>query len=145
MHRAIRSALRSLTPAILLMGSLASPLVLAHGDVLPQPVDVSTLKPLGETLLEDNPYRGDAEAIKVGTSGYAQNCARCHGLQGMSGGMSPDLREMDSDREADKYFLGVTMRGRTRNGKVYMPPFKDTMSQEAIWAIRAYVESLPKP
>jgi cytochrome c-550 PedF len=141
MHQTIRS----LTGAVLLIGALASPAVLAHGDVQPQPVDVSTLKPLGETLLEVNPYRGDAEAIRVGSSGYGQNCARCHGLQGMSGGMSPDLREMDSDQESDKYFLGVTMRGRTRNGKVYMPPFKDTMSQEAIWAIRSYVESLPKP
>jgi cytochrome c-550 PedF len=141
MHLALRSA----AGLALLVGLLVSPAVLAHGDVQPQPVDVSTLKPLGEALLEVNPYRGDPEAIRVGTSGYAQNCARCHGLQGMSGGMSPDLREMDTDAESDKYFLGVTMKGRTRNGKVYMPPYKETMSQEAIWAIRAYIESLPKP
>jgi cytochrome c-550 PedF len=141
MHLALRSA----AGLALLVGLLVSPVVLAHGDVQPQPVDVSTLKPLGEALLEVNPYRGDPEAIRVGTSGYAQNCARCHGLQGMSGGMSPDLREMDTDAESDKYFLGVTMKGRTRNGKVYMPPYKETMSQEAIWAIRAYIESLPKP
>ena len=141
MHRAFRSPMA----AALLMGSLASQIVFAHGDVQPQPVDVSTLKPLGEALLEENPYRGDPEAIRVGTSGYAQNCARCHGLQGISGGMSPDLREMETDKENDKYFLSVTMKGRARNGKVYMPPYKETLSQEAIWAIRAYIESLPKP
>ena len=137
--------LRTLTRAVLLMGSLVSPIVLAHGDVQPQPVDVSTLKPLGATLLEENPYRGDPEAIRVGSSAYGQNCARCHGLQGMSGGMSPDLREMEIDKESDKYYLAVTLKGRARNGKVYMPPFHETMSQEAIWAIRAYTDSLPKP
>src|SRR5664279_1955798 len=123
--------LRTLTGVVLLMGSLASSIVLADEGV--QPVDVSTLKPLGETLLEENPYRGDPEAIKVGTSAYAQNCARCHGLQGMSGGMTPDLRVLETDKENDKYWLAVTLKGRTRNGKVYMQPFKDTMSQEAIW------------
>ena len=54
-------AIRSLTAVALLAGSLASSIVHAHGDVTPQPVDVSTLKPLGEKLLDDNPYRGDKE------------------------------------------------------------------------------------
>jgi cytochrome c-550 PedF len=140
MHMAIRFS----AAAVLLAGSLASSIVHAHGDVTPQAVDVSTLKPLGEKLLEENPYRGDKEAIRVGTSGYAQNCARCHGLQGISGGMSPDLRKMDSDKETDKFFLAITLRGVTRNGAVYMPPFKGILPQEAIWAIRSYTETRPK-
>lgn len=135
---------RFLTALALLAGTLASSLVHAHGDVTPQPVDVSTLKPLGEKLLEENPYRGDKEAIRVGTSGYAQNCARCHGLQAISGGMSPDLRKMDSDKETDKFFLAITLRGVTRNGAVHMPPFKGILPQEAIWAIRSYTEAQPK-
>ena len=137
-------AIRSLTAVALLAGSLASSIVHAHGDVTPQPVDVSTLKPLGEKLLDDNPYRGDKEAIRVGTSGYAQNCARCHGLQAISGGMSPDLRKMDSDKETDKFYLAIVLRGVTRNGAVYMPPFKGILPQEAVWAIRSYTESRPK-
>jgi len=140
----MRLAFRSLTGVVLLVGSLVSPVVFAHGDVQPQPVDVSTLKPLGEALLEENPYRGDAEAIRVGTSGYAQNCARCHGLQGVSGGMSPDLRDTENNKDEDSHFLKTTMKGVARNDKVYMPPFKNTLSQEAIWAIRAYIVSLPK-
>ncbi|MCX7163330.1 MAG: cytochrome c-550 PedF [Betaproteobacteria bacterium] len=140
----MHAAIRFLTAATLFAGLPALPLVHAHGDVQPQPVDVSTLRPLGEALLEENPYRGDPEAIRVGTSGYAQNCARCHGLQAISGGMSPDLREMDSDKENDKFYLSVTLKGRARNGKVYMPPYKETLSQEAIWAIRSYTESRPK-
>jgi cytochrome c-550 PedF len=137
-------SVRSLTALLLAAGSLASVIVQAHGDVQPQPVDVSTLRPLGDKLLEENPYRGDPEAIRVGLSGYTQNCARCHGLEAISGGMSPDLRESESDKENDKFYLSVTLNGRARNGKVYMPPYKDTLSQEAIWAIRSYTESRPK-
>lgn len=137
-------AIRSLTAVALLAGSLASPIVHAHGDVTPQAVDVSTLKPLGEKLLDENPYRGDKEAIRVGASAYTQNCARCHGLEAISGGMSPDLRKMDIDKETDKYYLEAVLHGRARNGAVYMPPFQGIMSQEAIWAIRSYTDSRPK-
>lgn len=55
----------------------------AHGDVTPQPVDTHTLPPVGQKWLEDNPYSkgpAQAEAVRIGASGYNQNCARCHGL-----------------------------------------------------------------
>jgi mono/diheme cytochrome c family protein len=32
-------------------------------------------------------------------------------------------------------------RGRTRNGAVYMPPFEGTLSQEAMWSIKSYLET----
>ena len=48
------------------------------------------------------------------------------------------------DKETDKFFLAITLRGVTRNGAVYMPPFKGILPQEAIWAIRSYTESQPK-
>ena len=138
-------AIRSLTAvALLVAGALAAPMVQAHGGGEVALVDVSTLKPLGEKLLEENPYRGDKEAIRIGSSAYNQNCARCHGLEGVSGGMSPDLRQMDSDKENDMAFMEVTLKGAARNGKVYMQPFRGTLSQEAIWAIRTYLESRPK-
>lgn len=56
----------------------------AHGDVTPQPVDTSTLPQVGAKWLEDNPYSkgpARAEAVRIGASGYNQNCARCHGLK----------------------------------------------------------------
>lgn len=134
MHKGIRS----LTTAVLLAGSLAEPIAVQAQS------DIGTLKPLGPSLLDENPYRGNKEAIKVGESAYGQQCARCHGIEGISGGMSPDLRKMDVDKENDKIFLQVTLRGATRNGKVYMPPFKDILSQEVIWAIRSYTDSRPK-
>ena len=105
----MRIAAHSITALVLLTGLLAAPIAQAHGDVVPQPVDVSTLKPLGEKLLDENPYRGDKEAIRVGDIGYAKNCARCHGLHAVSGGVSPELRTMDSDKENDKFFLEMTL------------------------------------
>ena len=135
--------------------ALAPLSALAHGDVTPQAVDTHSLPPLGEELRSENPYRGLAEAIKVGFSAYTQNCARCHGIEAVSGGMSPDLREMDSEcleqkdeakkstcfKEVDNYFMSTTLKGRVRNGAVYMPPYKGIFNQEAIWAMKAYLET----
>jgi len=32
-------------------------------------------------------------------------------------------------------------RGFTRNGAVYMPPFDAILQQEAVWAIKSYLET----
>jgi mono/diheme cytochrome c family protein len=32
-------------------------------------------------------------------------------------------------------------KGRVRNGAVYMPPFEGILQQEAVWAIKAYLET----
>lgn len=120
---------------------LPSAPILAHGDVTPQAVDVSTLPQLGEQKKEENPYRGNQEAIRIGTSAYNQNCARCHGIEAISGGIAPDLRRLDIDRETDQYFLQSVLRGKVRNGAVYMPPFEGILQQEAIWAIRSYIDT----
>jgi cytochrome c-550 PedF len=113
----------------------------AHGDVTPQAVDVTTLQPLGAEVRGKNPYRDNKEAIRIGTSAYNQNCARCHGLEAISGGIAPDLRKLDIEPDTDAYFIESVMLGKVRNGAVYMPPFKDILQQEAIWAIKAYLET----
>lgn len=131
----------ALVTALFVVGGIATQRVEAHGDVTPQAVDVSTLKALGSDWLKENPYRGDKEAIRIGSSAYNQNCARCHGLEAVSGGIAPDLRHLPIDAETDDYFINTVRRGRVRNGAVYMPPFEQALSQEAIWAIRSYIET----
>ena len=138
--------------------ALACSALWAHGDVTPQAVDTQTLPPLGAKWLPRNPYsNGPAfkEALRIGSSAYNQNCARCHGLEAISGGIAPDLRKMDADctdmadaqkknaclAEMDEYYVATVRRGRTRDGRVYMPPFEATLSQEAIWAVRTYLET----
>lgn len=132
--------LRSLLAAAVLGGTAAT--AIAHGDVTPQAVDVSTLKALGEEWRTENPYRGDKEAIRVGDSAFNQNCARCHGLGAVSGGIAPDLRYLPIDAETDEYFIGRVRNGVSRNGAVYMPPFEGMLSQEAMWAIRAWLDTV---
>ena len=116
---------------------------LAHGDVTPQAMDTKGLEKVDPEALV-NPYRDNKAAIEIGKSGYNSNCARCHGLGAVSGGIAPDLRYLDpKDDDTDEYFLGKVQDGVVRNGNVYMPPFKDVLSPEAIWAIRSWIETVP--
>ncbi|MBL8449178.1 MAG: cytochrome c-550 PedF [Dechloromonas sp.] len=122
--------------------SAASAPAFSHGDVVPQAVDTTGLKPLGADWLKSNPYRKDATAIKIGTSAYNQNCARCHGIEAISGGIAPDLRYLPQGDDGDEIFLQRIRKGSVRDGRVYMPPFEGTFPQEAMWAIRAYLETV---
>ena len=121
---------------------IAAPQVFAHGDVVPQAVDTTGLKQLGADFLPANPYRKNATAIRIGDSAYTQNCARCHGLGGVSGGIAPDLRYLPLGDEGDEVFLQRIRKGAVRDGRVYMPPFEGILPQEAMWAIRAWLETV---
>jgi len=141
--------------SLALCAAFATGAARAHGDVTPQAVDTRELPTLGEQWRAENPYRKNDKAIQVGTSAYNQNCARCHGLEAISGGIAPDLRRLDNEcaslkdekkkaacvKEVDEYFSGTVRRGRTRNGAVYMPPFEGTLNQEAVWSIKTYLET----
>ncbi|MDR6848830.1 cytochrome c-550 PedF [Sphingomonas sp. BE270] len=131
--------------ALLVATGLATALignaVFAHGNVLPQPVDTSALPDIGEAWLVKNPYRGNATAIKIGESAYGQNCARCHGLEAMSGGIAPDLRYLDVGEAGDEWFINRYQHGSARDGKVYMPPLGDVLGQKAGWAIRSWLDT----
>jgi cytochrome c-550 PedF len=146
----------ALFAAAVLAALAGSPNVaMAHGDVTPQAVDTRELPQLGADWRPENPYRANGAAIKIGTSAYNQNCARCHGLEAVSGGIAPDLRKIENDcapmkdeakraacvKDTDDYYLGTVRRGRVRNGAVYMPPFEGMISQEGMWAIKSYLET----
>jgi cytochrome c-550 PedF len=159
-HPPARSALRTAFRAAaktsaLLLAAGACALVTAHGNVTPQPVDTAGLAALGPDWRGVNPYTGDPKAVEIGSSGFNQNCARCHGLEAISGGIAPDLRRLDNEcagmkdkaaragciKDNDDYMITTVRHGRTRNGAVYMPPFEGVLSQEAMWAIKTYLES----
>lgn len=125
-----------------LLISMAATQALAHGDVVPQAVDTTGLKNLGADWQKANPYRKDKTAIRIGDSAFNQNCARCHGLGAISGGIAPDLRYLPAGDEGDEVFLPRIRKGAVRDGRVYMPPFEGTLSQEAMWAIRTWLETV---
>jgi cytochrome c-550 PedF len=132
---------RRLTILTALATVLCGAHALAHGDVTPQPVDTTGLKPVGKDWQKSNPYRGDVLAEKIGASGFNQNCARCHGLQAVSGGLAPDLRYLDKADAGDEWFLNRIRHGYTQNGMTKMPAFEGILSQEAMWAIRSYLDT----
>ncbi len=157
MTRGDTRALRRLPMATLALACMlgAATAAWAHGDVTPQAVDTHELPPLGEQWKAENPYRQNDKAIKIGASAFNQNCARCHGLEAISGGIAPDLRKLDNEcatlkdekkktacvKEVDEYFVGSVRKGKVRNGAVYMPPFEGILQQEAVWSIKAYLET----
>ncbi|WP_262488834.1 cytochrome c-550 PedF [Halomonas sp. ANAO-440] len=127
--------------ACLLLG--ASGTALGHGDVTPQEVDTKGLPDLGESPLMENPFRPGNQhddyhelAIQVGESGYGGNCAVCHGIQAMSGGLTPDLRKLEE--WDDEFYLERVIKGTERG----MPAFRENLDQTAIWAIKSYIESV---
>lgn len=139
-----RTRLTLLLAGVVTAGSLAlAGTVHAHGDVTPQAVDTTGLPELGEEWVESNPFRGNARAIEIGSSAYNQNCARCHGLGAISGGIAPDLRYLEHGDSGDEWYVERVKNGAVRDGKVYMPKFGDTLGQEALWAIRAWLETVP--
>ncbi|WP_108259299.1 cytochrome c-550 PedF [Mangrovicoccus ximenensis] len=125
-------------------------LALAHGDVAPQPVNTDALPDLEdpEEWMTENPYRGLGDevyqkAIEIGSSGYTQNCARCHGLEAISGGLAPDLRFLEAEEYGDEWFVERFRHGYTQNGTTKMPAFGELLGQKAAWAIRTYIETRP--
>ncbi len=134
---------------------LAALEALAHGDVTPHPVDTAGLPPLGTEWVASNPYRGNAKAVAVGAVGYLHNCAGCHGLNAEAGGMAPDLLlvakdcadmasqklQADCFKDTDDYFKGVVLEGKKNSeGRETMPSYGSVFTQEAVWAIKAYLD-----
>lgn len=146
---------RKFAAAVLAAAALTSLYAAAHGNVTPQGVDTAGLPALGDTWRDENPFKDNKLALKIGASAYNQNCARCHGIEAISGGMAPNLRQIDRDcvglkndakkaacfKEMDTYYLATVRSGKVRNGAVYMPPFEGVFNQEAMWSIKTYLES----
>lgn len=135
----IKTTFSALVVALVLTFSTA---VFSHGNVSPQPISTEGLEVLGDEWREVNPYSGDKTAIAIGKSAYNQNCARCHGLGAVSGGIAPDLRELPLGAEGDEFFTQRVRNGAIRNGITYMPKFEGVVSQEGLWTIRSWLESI---
>lgn len=138
--------LAALTAAAAILATTAY----GHGDVTPQPVNTDALPDVGEEWLTENPYRAETageetwlKAIEIGSSGFNQNCARCHGLGAVSGGLAPDLRYLEAAEYGDEWFVERFQLGMTQNGVTKMPAFGELLGQKAAWAIRTYIETRP--
>lgn len=93
--------------------------------------------------------RATPEVIMEGQTLYTENCASCHGAQGLGDGEagrslvpSPALLRtfVQMPMSGDEYLLWAISEGGERFG-TDMPPFKETLSQEDIWKIIAYMRA----
>lgn len=97
---------------------------------------------------------GDPQAVSDGDKLYSQNCAACHGPNGMGNGdmgkalsPSPALLAYMIRRPiaVDEYLLWTISEGGKQFG-TEMPAFKEKLSREEIWKIVAYMRAgFPEP
>jgi PQQ-dependent dehydrogenase (methanol/ethanol family) len=81
---------------------------------------------------------GSAETVTKGADTYNRFCAGCHGNDGQSRGMFPDLRYSAALGSADVFDSIVIGGALTDNGMV---SFRKALSAEQVESIRAYVVS----
>lgn len=91
----------------------------------------STVNDSDDELVSADPEKGLAL--------YESNCLACHGDQGASGHNGPNLQEspMTSDKNA--------VIAQILNGGTSMPSFKETLTEEEIEAIAAYITEIVSP
>ena len=111
--------------------------------------------PAGWILGEDadtrkNPTTPDAATLAAGKAIYEDKCQRCHGPGALGDGpdAEPDAADMDltnpkrAGRNPDGVVYYKVLNGRRR--PYQMPPFKDELTEQQIWSVVTYVQSLRK-
>jgi PQQ-dependent dehydrogenase (methanol/ethanol family) len=97
---------------------------------LPDPV------PFPDPVLQPPPAFGNAELLARGEQLYGRYCSTCHGTDGLSRGMFPDLRYSPA-LGSQSAFAQVVLDGvRAQNGMV---SFAQALTPEDAEAVRAYV------
>jgi mono/diheme cytochrome c family protein len=107
-----------------------------------------TLAPDAES--RTNPLAADTKALATGKAIYKDKCAKCHGPSGLGDGpdADPDHRDhMDltnpkhaADNPDGIVFYKVS-NGRRRPK---MPVFKEELTEQQIWSVVTYVQTLRK-
>jgi len=93
--------------------------------------------PMAKDIPEPPALIDDPELIKKGSDIFASNCAVCHGVGAVSGGVIPDLRH--SDQAIFDMYNEIVLEGLlAENG---MANFSDVVDADDVEAIKAYVIS----
>ena len=112
--------------------------------------------PTGWILGEDadsikNPLSADAATLAAGKAVFKDKCAGCHGPAGLGDG--PDS---EPEARADMDLTNPKRAGRNPDGVVYykvlngrrkpykMPSFKGELTDQQIWSVVTYAQSLRK-
>lgn len=108
-----------------------------------------TLPPDADT--QKSPLTVDQKVLNTGRALYKDKCVRCHGPAGLGDGpdADPDAREkmdLTNPKAADRNPEGVVFH-KVWNGRrrPKMPAFKEELTEQQVWALVAYVQTLRKP
>jgi quinohemoprotein ethanol dehydrogenase len=112
-------------------------LTFALGGTAKIPDVPATITPVAKSAAARPERLKGAALIKKGSGLYAKNCAVCHGVGGIAGGVLPDLRHASAESHAN--FQQIVLGGRSAVG---MPDFTGHLTAQEVDAIQAYVLSL---
>lgn len=137
--------IRSVFAAALALLATATAVVSARPSLVPQTSRTWTLGEDADT--KKNPRPADDKTLAEGRAIFKDKCSRCHGPGGLGDGPDgdPELTEMNltdpkrAARNSDGIVFYKVLNGR---GRPKMPAFKDELTEEQIWAVVAYVQTL---
>jgi mono/diheme cytochrome c family protein len=91
-----------------------------------------------------NPFSGRADVIDEGRGLFNQYCAHCHGTNAYQGERPRDLRRLTLryGPNAPSVFWESVTKGKLDKG---MPVWKTVLSDEALWQIFTFLETVQTP
>ena len=92
----------------------------------------------------------DAKVLAAGKTVFKNKCQKCHGATGLGDG--PDA---DPDHQSDMDLTNASRASKNPEGVMFykvsngrkkpkMPAFKDELSEQQIWSVVAFAQSLRK-
>jgi mono/diheme cytochrome c family protein len=103
-----------------------------------------------DAAAKKSPLSVDEKVLATGKAVYKDKCTRCHGPSGLGDGpdADPDVRDemnltaaKNAERNTDGVVFYKVQNGRRRPK---MPAFKDELTEQQIWSVVAYVQTLRK-
>lgn len=116
-------------------GSLAGGEDVSHSDAWQAP---------DQAQAKNNPIRYDVDSVQEGKLLFAQHCLQCHGYWGEGNGivgLTLNGRPANLLRLAGKQSPGA-FAWKIAEGRGAMPSYRDSLSQDEIWHLVNFVESL---
>lgn len=134
--------IEQLQPAILQLAGkygfpLSPPLRLdASAKETPSPQEQASPRPP-----RSNAFSGDPSVTPAGRSLFNQHCSHCHSPNAINPDPSRDLRRLKQryGENMTQVFYATVTEGRPTKG---MPPWKGALSEETIWKILRFLESV---